>query len=185
YRHSERQLLVIRGSRSSHRGRCSGGLSGLRGLLRSRGSRAHLPVNLHNRLTVDVLGGAANPTLHLHTQSVAGLEFSSLKVLTKTPVRPNQDPARVDSAQQHRPVLAEPAILSGTEPTNRTFTSKVAVVPQNFALNTRGLAVATVARVDRSPRHYVFSFLLRLIDENGLALVRVGIRNGCAFPHVL
>src|SRR5690606_41373262 len=110
-RPSDRQLLVIRGSRSSQRGRCSGGLSGLRGLLRSRGSRAHLPVNLHNRLTVDVLGGAANPTLHLHTQSVAGLEFSSLNVLTKKSVSANHVVSTVDSVHQQRTVPAALAIL--------------------------------------------------------------------------
>src|SRR5690606_34019627 len=82
----QRVVIVIRGSRSSRRGRCSGGLSGLRGLLSSRGSRAHLPVDLHNRLTVDILGGAADPTLHLHTQSVAGLKLGSLKVFTEKSV---------------------------------------------------------------------------------------------------
>src|SRR5690606_7424503 len=164
---SERQLLVIRGSRSSHRGRRSGGSSGLRGLLRSRGSRAHLPVDLHNRLTVDVLGGAANPTLHLHTQSVAGLKLGSLKVLTKKSVSVNRDVSTVHRVHQHRSVLTVLPVLLGKEPIHRPFKSKVEIVPQNFALNTRALAVATVARVDRFPRHYVFSFLLRLIDEDG------------------
>src|SRR5690606_34361151 len=138
-----RQLLVIRGSRSSHRGRCSGGLSGLRGLLSSRGSRAHLSVDLHNRLTVDVLGGAANPTLHLHTQSVAGLELGSFKVLTKKSVSANHDVSTVNRVHQQRTVLTILAVLLGKEPNNRTFKSKVEIVPQNFALNTRGLAVAT------------------------------------------
>src|SRR5690606_21266254 len=144
------------------------------GLLRSRGSRAHLPVDPHNRLTVDVLGGAANPTLHLHTQSVAGLKLGSLKVLTKKSVSANHDVSTVNRVHQQRTVLTVLAVLLGKEPNNRTFKSKVEIVPQNFALNTRGLAVATVARVDRFPRHYVFSFLLRLIDEDGLALVRIG-----------
>src|SRR5690606_8631910 len=119
------------------------------------------------------------------TQSVAGLKLGSLKVLTEKTVSANHDVSTVNRVHQQRTVLTVLAVRLGKEPNNRTFKSKVEIVPQNFSLNTRGLAVATVARVDRFPRHYVFSFLLRLIDENGLALVRVGIRNHRAFPHVL
>src|SRR5690606_40484724 len=75
---------------------------------------------------------------------------------------------------------AELAILFGKEPNNRTFKSKVEVVPQNFALNTRGLAVATRSEEHTSELQSRENLVCRLLLEKKNSLCIAGARASCS-----